>query len=177
MTEATLANAVQHGERERQRQQRYATARLSRPDGPHKIHTTNDRRTAVPDIGRLSHRIDAIIHSLTDVISMLSHLGQIAETRHAAAAHGTAMRTHEDIASDIRARASSLTGVTAAYLSPDGARFLLTGPDWTEELSEAGAELAVALQDKYAPSGDPYIEGGFTDGEKRPGAHWVRVFP
>ncbi|WP_437546096.1 hypothetical protein WME97_41340 [Sorangium sp. So ce367] len=93
------------------------------------------------------------------------------------AALGYPNRLHELIAAAIRGRAPKISGVTAAYLSPDGTSFVITGPEWTEELSEAGATLASELQGVYAPHGDPYIDGSFVEGEGRPEELWIKVFP
>lgn len=86
-------------------------------------------------------------------------------------------RFHEAVAAAVRARAAQLTGVTAAYVTQDGTGFVITGPEWTEYLSEAGAVLATEIQRTYAPHGDPYVNGVFYEGEERPSEGWIKVFP
>ena len=72
------------------------------------------------------------------------------------------------LADEVSEAARQLPGVTSAYVSPDGAGFWLLGPQWTAELSEAGAELAVRLQHALAPDFQPYIDGGFDDAASPP---------
>ncbi|HZF52814.1 MAG TPA: hypothetical protein VE093_29360 [Polyangiaceae bacterium] len=81
------------------------------------------------------------------------------------------------IVGEIRRRAAAISGVTAAYVNRTGTEFYLTGPEWTPELSEAGARIAVELQEKYAPDGDPMIDGGFLDNAKVDEGAWTKVFP
>ena len=83
----------------------------------------------------------------------------------------------EALISEVRARASELDGVTSAYVKPDGRSFILGGPEWSEALSEAGATLAIKVQQRLAPTGDPYIEGGFIDIGDRAIPDWLKVYP
>jgi len=77
----------------------------------------------------------------------------------------------------VREGATRLVGVTSAYVKPDGREFIITGPEWTEALSEAGANLAVEIQERLAPTGEPYIDGGFVELDNRPVSDWLMVYP
>jgi type I restriction enzyme M protein len=76
----------------------------------------------------------------------------------------------------IRERCATLSDVAAAWVKPDGTDFILTGEIWTPELSEVGADLVIELRDKFAPTCEPLIEGGYMDGV-RPVEGWVKVYP
>jgi hypothetical protein len=81
------------------------------------------------------------------------------------------------MAQRIREESSRIPGVTAAYMQPDGLKFTLAGYAWTSDLSEAGADLAVKLQNELAPDHDIFIDGGFEALGDRTIESWVRVFP
>lgn len=68
----------------------------------------------------------------------------------------------------VEAFAVRLPTVRAAYLRRDGTDFIFAGDGWSVELSEAAAELSVALQRSFEPAFAVAIEGGyqpFRDGE------------
>jgi len=73
----------------------------------------------------------------------------------------------------VRAIVAVTPGVTAAYVSPNGTAFLLTGPEWTAALSTLGGELGAHLQRVHAPDG-PYIDGGFLERADCPSG-WLAV--
>lgn len=83
----------------------------------------------------------------------------------------------EAMINTVRLRAATIEGVTGAYVNSNGLEFILTGPTWTEALSEAGATLAIEVQESLAPSGTPYIEGCFIDLDDQPVSDWIKVFP
>lgn len=81
------------------------------------------------------------------------------------------------IVDGVRDAAVNLAGVTAAFVSPIGTEFLLTGPVWTVDMSSAAAALAVSLQDQHAPDGAEYIFGGFLENAVSPDNTWEQVLP
>lgn len=83
----------------------------------------------------------------------------------------------DTVKSAVRSGARNIKGVAAAYVRPDGFEFIVAGPEWTEELSAAGAELAIKVQDLVAPTGIPYIEGSFVDLDEQPIGEWIQVYP
>lgn len=76
----------------------------------------------------------------------------------------------------VRARCADLRGVKAAWMKPDGTEVLMTGPVWTPELSDAGAQLVVDLRDRFAPTCEPLIEGGYMDAVQGVDS-WIKVYP
>jgi hypothetical protein len=61
----------------------------------------------------------------------------------------------------VEAFIARLPGVRSAYVRRDGADFILAGDGWSVELSEAAAELSVALQRAFEPGFGVSIEGGY----------------
>lgn len=81
---------------------------------------------------------------------------------------GVPIRGHgrrQDLASRIRpiieAFVARLPAVRAAYLRADGTDFIFAGDDVSVEMSEAAAELSVALQRAFEATFDVSIEGGY----------------
>ena len=68
----------------------------------------------------------------------------------------------EQVASYVRVVAATLPGISGAFVSKDGCRVTLTGSEWTEDLSAAGAKLVVALRRELKASESRWIEGGFS---------------
>jgi len=85
-------------------------------------------------------------------------------------------RLARDVSEIVQMEAKKIAGVTAAFVRPDGCEFAIVGPDWTPELSEAGADVAVNIQRKLAPNGRPHIDGGYVDGVQH-FENWIKVFP
>lgn len=83
----------------------------------------------------------------------------------------------QTLATRLREEAQRINGVTTAYVHPDGRRFMLAGPEWTPELSEAGADLAIRLQSELIPLGNMVIEGGYEALGDHVIEGWLRVFP
>ena len=71
----------------------------------------------------------------------------------------------QDLAARIRpiieAFAVRLPGVRAAYLRAEGTDFIFAGDGFSVEMSEAAAELSVALQRAFDATFDVSIEGGY----------------
>jgi 8-oxo-dGTP pyrophosphatase MutT (NUDIX family) len=94
---------------------------------------------------------------------------------HVRAAACRSVTLAQEVAGTLRARCADVPGVGAVWMAPDGTDFVVTGDTWTEELSALGAQVAVDVQTAHAPSGVPYIEGGFHERVDCP-AGWVAVF-
>lgn len=71
----------------------------------------------------------------------------------------------ERVAPLVRVAASSIPGVTSAFVTRDGRDFTITGPEWTPELSAAGARLCVAILQELNPPEGEWVKGGFSEHE------------
>jgi hypothetical protein len=68
--------------------------------------------------------------------------------------------------------------VTAAWMSPDGTDFVLTGPEWTPALARAGARLSVDAQRQLMPGFEQLIEGGYEENIAQDDVpDWIQVYP
>lgn len=123
-------------------------------------------RSPVIDVARLVSEVESALRQLEKIRVWVP-----------APQRSTITRLHEVMAAKLREHARQMPGVTAVYLTTDGTDFVITGPTWTEHLSETTARLAVDLQAELAPDGKPYIQGVYVEGEERPGIEWVKVFP
>jgi len=70
----------------------------------------------------------------------------------------------DQVASHVRVAASTNEAISAAFVSKDGRRVVVSAPDWTEALSRAGAALIASLLRELKPDASHWIEGGFTPG-------------
>lgn len=71
----------------------------------------------------------------------------------------------ERVAPFVRVAASLIPGVTSAFVARDGRDFTITGPEWTPELSAAGARLCVAILRELSPPEGEWVKGGFSEHE------------
>lgn len=115
-----------------------------------------------------------------EVILRLSELGLMLAARSLVASQGWAESLREEPLADKLVKALMETlrqappGIHEAFVSPDGTSFRLVGPSWTPELSIFGGETTLRLQRTIAPSGHPYIHGGFASPFEPPPS-WSRL--
>lgn len=94
---------------------------------------------------------------------------------------GGAMQTHsslfERVAPLVRVAAAAIPGVTGAFVARDGSDFVITGPEWDEKLSRAGAALCVAILEELQPSEGEWIHGSYSERAEELPPNYEWVFP